>query len=411
MTKATITIVEDEMIIARELAARLNVLGYDVADIASSKQEALRRVTARQPDLVFMDIVLKGEGDGIETAEEIHKRFDIPIIYVTAYADESTLERAKVAEPFGYIIKPFSESTLRAVIEMALYKHRIDRQLRAMNEQLEQRVKERTEELQQKNAAMQEELRIAQELQTAMLPHHFPIVPRGATEQQRALRFFSHYIPAGSVGGDYFDVMPLSDTAVGVFICDVVGHDVSAALVTAMLRSLVEELSVKTADPGRMLGELNRTLSGFFRELGRTMFVSAFYLIADVKRGRMLYSNAGHPNPVHLRRREETIGSLQAAGRNGPALGLFKDAVYATGQCALAAGDMILLLTDGILEVENPEEEFYGNDRLIAAVSGLAELPGPELVGKLLADVHRFSRNNTVEDDVCLVGMDILRLG
>ncbi|MBI5687995.1 MAG: SpoIIE family protein phosphatase [Verrucomicrobia bacterium] len=411
MTKATITIVEDEMIIARELAARLNVLGYDVADIAASKQEAIQRVTARQPDLVFMDIVLKGNGDGIEAAEEIHRRFDIPIIYVTAYADESTLQRAKIAEPFGYIIKPFSESTLRAVIEMALYKHGMEHQLRAMNEQLEQRVKERTRELQEKNTAMREELRIAQELQTAMLPHHFPVIPRGATPEQSALRFFSHYIPAGSVGGDYFDVIQLSDTAVGVFICDVVGHDVSAALVTAMLRSLVEELSVKTADPGRMLGELNRTLSGFFQELGRTMFVSAFYLIADVKRGQMLYSNAGHPNPVHLRRREGTIGLLQVAGRNGPAMGLFKDAVYPTGRCMLAIGDMVLLLTDGILEVENPGQEFYGKDRLIAAVSGLAELPGHELLGQLLADVRRFSHSDAIEDDVCLVGIDILRMG
>ena len=411
MTKATITIVEDEMIIARELAARLNMLGYNVADIAASKQEALQRVSARQPDLVFMDIVLKGEGDGIETAEEIRKQFDIPIIYVTAYADEHTLERAKVAEPFGYIIKPFSESTLRAVIEMALYKHRMERQLRDMNDQLEQRVKERTQELQQKNAAMQEELRIAQELQTAMMPHHFPVIPRGAKPEESALRFFSHYTPAGSVGGDYFDVMPLSDTAAGVFICDVVGHDVSAALVTAMLRSLVEELSVKTADPGQMLGELNRTLTGFFRELGRTMFVSAFYLIADVKRRRMLYSNAGHPNPVHLRRREDSIGWLQVPGRNGPAMGLFKDATFPTGQCALANDDMILLLTDGVLEMENLEQEFYGKERLIAAVSGLAELPGPELLRGLLADIRRFSRSHAIEDDVCLVGMDILRLG
>ena len=125
MTKTTINIVEDEMIIARELAARLNVLGYEVANIASSKQEALQQVSTRQPDLVFMDIVLKGSGDGIETAQEIRQRYDIPIIYVTAYADEKTLERAKVAEPFGYIIKPFAESTLRAVVEMALYKHQM----------------------------------------------------------------------------------------------------------------------------------------------------------------------------------------------------------------------------------------------------------------------------------------------
>ena len=411
MTKTTINIVEDEMIIARELAARLNVLGYEVANIASSKQEALQQVSTRQPDLVFMDIVLKGSGDGIETAQEIRQRYDIPIIYVTAYADEKTLERAKVAEPFGYIIKPFAESTLRAVVEMALYKHQMERQLRTLNEQLEQRVLDRTRELREINAAMREELRIAQELQTAMMPRSFPVIPHGASPEQSALRFFSHYVPAGSVGGDYFDVIPLSDTAVGMFICDVVGHDVSAALVTAMLRSLVGQLSIKTADPGRMLGELNRTLAGFFGELRRTMFVSAFYLIADVRSGQILFSNAGHPNALRLRRQENTVELLRASGGNGPAMGLFKDAAYPTGKTTLAVGDMVLLLTDGVLEVENPGQEFYGKDRLLAAVNRHAKNTGPELLHELLADVRQFACNDIHEDDVCLVGMDVTQLG
>ena len=105
MSKATVTIVEDEIIIARELAARLTGMGYDVADIAGTKQEAVRRVEEHRPDVVFMDIVLRGEGDGIEAAEEIRRRFNIPVFYVTAYADSGTLERAKAAEPFGYILK------------------------------------------------------------------------------------------------------------------------------------------------------------------------------------------------------------------------------------------------------------------------------------------------------------------
>jgi serine phosphatase RsbU (regulator of sigma subunit) len=410
MSKATITIVEDEIIIARELAARLNGLGYDVADIAASKQEAIRRVESRQPDLVFMDIVLRGNGDGIEAAEEIRSRFDIPIVYVTAYADDVTLERAKATAPFGYVLKPFSESLLRATIEMALYKHQIDRQLRAANEQLEERVRDRTRELQAKNRAMQEEFQIARELQLAMLPHYFPSVPRSARPDQSALRFSSFYKAMGPVGGDFFDVLSLSDTSVGVFICDVMGHDVSAALVTAMLRALVEDLGPRTLDPGQLLCLLNHALAGFFHELDRAMFATAFYLVADLARGQGLYSSAGHPSPLRWQRPANAVAALVPAGRQSPALGLLDEAIYVTAQCPLAPGDTFLLLTDGLLETENGNSEWYGKERLAAAVSRHAPLGGPELLKEVLADVRQFAQGTDVTDDVCLVEMEVTRL-
>ncbi len=116
-------IVDDEMIIARELESRLSSLGYDVCGIASSGPEAVGMASEEQPNLVLMDINLKGEMDGVEAAERIRRSISIPIIYLTAFADEKTLERAKITEPAGYIVKPFSEPELKANIEMALYTH------------------------------------------------------------------------------------------------------------------------------------------------------------------------------------------------------------------------------------------------------------------------------------------------
>jgi two-component system cell cycle sensor histidine kinase/response regulator CckA len=130
MATAKILVVEDEVIVARELEARLTRLGYDVPALASSGDEALQRVVETQPDLVLMDIVLKGSKDGIEVANKMRVQFDIPVIYVTGYSDENTMQRAKVTEPFGYIIKPFSERDLRVQIEIALYKHQMECQLR-----------------------------------------------------------------------------------------------------------------------------------------------------------------------------------------------------------------------------------------------------------------------------------------
>jgi PAS domain S-box-containing protein len=130
MGKKQILVVEDEGIIALDLQNHLIRLGYAVPDIAYTGEQAIRRAKELHPDLVLMDIRLEGEMDGIEAAEQIRARFGIPVIYVTAYADEATLERAKITGPFGYILKPFGERELSSTIETALYRHELEQRLR-----------------------------------------------------------------------------------------------------------------------------------------------------------------------------------------------------------------------------------------------------------------------------------------
>jgi len=136
MAKIRILVVEDEGLVGRDIRNMLFALGYDVVDIVSRGEDAIRIAEAAQPDLVLMDIVLKGEIDGIAAAERIWERWSIPVIYLTAYADESTLARAKLTQPFGYVLKPFDERELQTAIEMALYKARLDSQLREREEWL-----------------------------------------------------------------------------------------------------------------------------------------------------------------------------------------------------------------------------------------------------------------------------------
>ena len=130
MAKAQILVVEDEGIIAQDIQNTLKKLGYAVPAIAYSGKEGIEKAQEIQPDLVLMDIVLGGGIDGIEAAEQIRRRFHIPVVYLTAYADEKTLQRAKITEPFGYILKPFEEKELYITIEMALYKHEMERRLK-----------------------------------------------------------------------------------------------------------------------------------------------------------------------------------------------------------------------------------------------------------------------------------------
>ena len=130
MAKISILVVEDEHIVARDIAARLQRRGFDVVGIASTATEAIEEAGRAHPDLVLMDIMLRGEVDGITAADQIRDLYAIPVVYLTAYADEHTLQRAKVTDAFGYILKPFEERELYITIEMALYKHRMEARLR-----------------------------------------------------------------------------------------------------------------------------------------------------------------------------------------------------------------------------------------------------------------------------------------
>ncbi len=123
METARIFIVEDEYIIAEDIHLSLNDMGYSVCGMASFGEEAIEKVEKKQPDLVLMDIFLKGKMDGIETADKVRSNFNIPVVYLTAYANNDILDRAKLTGAFGYLIKPFTDKELRAAIEMAIYKH------------------------------------------------------------------------------------------------------------------------------------------------------------------------------------------------------------------------------------------------------------------------------------------------
>ncbi len=136
MEKPRILIVEDEGLVARDLESMIRNLGYRVVGICSSGEEALGLINTRRPDLIIMDIVLQGRMDGIKAADEIRRRFNLPIIFLTAHTDEATFQRAKITNPLAFLHKPVEQKELLTVIEMALYKHRTEMKLREKEEWL-----------------------------------------------------------------------------------------------------------------------------------------------------------------------------------------------------------------------------------------------------------------------------------
>jgi DNA-binding NarL/FixJ family response regulator len=129
-----ILIVEDDSIIALTIQGRIQQFGYEVVGRASTGEDAIKKAKELQPDLVLMDIHLKGPMDGIQAAETVYGFFNIPVIYLTAFSDEKTLERAQQTSPFGYVVKPFSDDTLRTTIKMALLKDKSDKEKATIRE-------------------------------------------------------------------------------------------------------------------------------------------------------------------------------------------------------------------------------------------------------------------------------------
>jgi len=267
------------------------------------------------------------------------------------------------------------------------------------------------EELRTKNSLMEENLRTAREIQLTMLPQQYPTFPQGAPLEQSAFQFVHRYEPAESVSGDFFSITAISDTEVGVFICDVTGHGVRAALVTAMIRALGEELKPLARDPGNFMRKLNFDLCSILKNTGSPMLTTGFYAVADCQTGRLRFANAGHPKPLLVRRSLGVVEPLaNATGRSQPALGLFEDPPYQTSELTLTPGDFLMLFTDGLFEVQGQNEELYSQERLVLDVKNFLNHPPGILFDELLGVIRTFALNNEFDDDVCLVGVDYIGL-
>lgn len=263
------------------------------------------------------------------------------------------------------------------------------------------------EDLRAKNLIMEENLRMAREIQLTMLPQQYPAFPGNVPPEQSAFQFVHRYQPAESVSGDFFSVSALSDTEAAVFICDVTGHGIRAALVTAMIRALAEELKPLAREPGNFLRKLNSDLCSILKSTGSPMLTTAFYLVANWQTGKMRFANAGHPKPLLMHRSTGRIELLaHVSSRGEPALGLFDNPSYQTTEITIAPGDFVMLFTDGLYEVQGLNEELYSQERLMLDAQNLLQKPAAQMFDELLEAIRAFCVDHEFADDVCLVGME-----
>ena len=257
--------------------------------------------------------------------------------------------------------------------------------------------------LQQKNESYEEEVKLAHEIQQALSTTGYPSV---VSENGNGLAFASRYLPISGLAGDFFEVMPLGTHKFGIFICDVMGHGVRAALVVAMLRGLLATQSTKGRQSQHFLEAINRGLASILKRANVTMFATAFHGVIDLENLTLTYSCAGHPGPV-------LVGSDMSRQlctdrcEKGPALGLFPDTSYTVNTLDLTDIRRLLLFTDGVLEAENTDGEQFLEKRLMQlAGKGSGEPLGKWLDG-IIETVLNFSGDHHFDDDVCLLGVEV----
>ncbi|MHA3773434.1 PP2C family protein-serine/threonine phosphatase [Verrucomicrobiota bacterium sgz303538] len=409
-------LIDDKEANLTALQAILGDLGYPMV-LARSGTEALRYLLRGEEfALILMDVRMPGM-DGFETAELIRERLSsstTPIIFLTASTDARSMAfKGYQTGAVDYLLKPIDPEILRTKVTVFLELARAREQLKQLlteREHAERQLAAYAAELRERNQQLEEDLRIAREMQQALLPTGQSRFPASSgVSASGSVLVVHHYLPTDSVGGDFFSVLPLSETEEAILIGDVMGHGVRAALVTAMLRGLVQQIKSEAHDPGNFLRSLNRALINVLRPLGRSIFTSAFCLVVDIAAGRVRYANAGHPAPLIFRPDTGRVEALKPAedGKFGPVLGIFEDATYSTVEIPIESGGRILLFTDGLFEVEGAGDDLFDEHRLREAVHRRAEQPLDVLFPELLTELRHFSRHQRFEDDVCLIGMEM----
>ncbi|WP_372796096.1 SpoIIE family protein phosphatase [Pontiella sp.] len=252
---------------------------------------------------------------------------------------------------------------------------------------------------------MEEDVRMAGELQKTFFPRTYPTYPPGVPEAESAFGFYHYYSASGGVSGDFCTVQQLSETRVGIFLCDVMGHGVRAALVTALICALVEETVLLEEDPGAFLSRMNTQLLPILRQEDVFLYATACYMVLDMDTGRLQFANAGHPLPLLFRESENRAEWLMDdPAQRGPALAIIEGIEYQTFERAIAVGDSVVMYTDGLYEVVGTDDEELGEERLLDAASSQVGKRLVDAFPGLIEKVREFSADGTFDDDICLAG-------
>ena len=325
-------------------------------------------------DMVITDINMP-EMDGLELLEQLNQgNPDLRSVILSAYGDMTNIRTAMNHGAFDFITKPVDFDDLRVTIERTLKNIERWREAMASRDEL---------------VSLHRELEVANEMQQMIVPGEFPV--------HDDYEVFGRMRPARDVGGDFFDVMWLDETNIGLVVADVSGKGVPAALMMMSSRTLLKGVAANLREPGEVLAAVNDMLCEGNR---LNMFVTVFYGVYNVETGVLRYANGGHNSP--LLERNGKVSELRLT--DGVVLGLLAGFEYATDELQMSEGDTVVFFTDGVSEAEDVDAEPFGMERFAQVLvdeSGSVR----ETIENIFAKVDEFTGLRPQFDDITCLGL------
>jgi phosphoserine phosphatase RsbU/P len=362
-------IADDQPDVVEALRLLLKQEGYQI-ETANSPAAVLANLSAGEFDLLLMDLnyardTTSGQ-EGLDLIQSVRKLDRaLPVVVMTAWGSVPLAVEAMHRGAGDFVEKPWDNSQLLCTLE---------RQMRS-------------------GAAEREELRETAATQHALLPRSIPQIPD--------CQFSASWMPAGNVGGDYLDLVPLGGDRLGICVGDASGKGVSGALMMSNLQAAVRALAPEAVSTGSLTNRLNRILC---TNTAPNKFVTLFYGVLQGR--RLTYTNAGHNAPMLVR----ANGELSRLENGGAVLGVLPDWVYQQDEVALTPGDRLVLFSDGITEVENRNGDQFGDERLASILVQHRTLDATALQRKIVAAVADFSHgalDGALQDDATLLVIGI----
>ena len=386
---ASILVVDDTPANLQVLAGMLKDRGYKVRPVPSGKL-ALLAAQRNPPDLILMDINMP-EMNGFEVCAQLKgddKLKGIPVIFISALTEQLDKVKAFAIGGVDYITKPFQMEELHARVETHL-------KLRGLQIELE----ETNARLADANARMSRDLKAAARIQSTFLPSEVPRLP--------GIEFAWRYQPCDELAGDGLNVIPLNDGNIGLYVLDVSGHGVVAALLSVTLSRLLSPPSepssilildqaephrLKITSPVQVAAHLNRL---FPFDTATNQFTTMLYGILNSTTGEFRYVSAGHPGPVHLTSCTRPV-MLESQGFP---IGIADDA-FEERSVNLAVGDRLYIYSDGVTETMNSSGELFGGIRLLEAIDQSRSMPLQESISAILREISQWHGPNRPQDDI-----------
>lgn len=365
---------------------------------ADNCEDAYDIIKKHKVDLMLIDLECAG-GETGKFCSLLHggaETAPIPVIAITSPGDNR--ENGKATLDTGaddFLSRPLQTPALLVRIRMLLRLKDLHEDISRRNVELEAV----NQELASRNKELELGLEMAHRLQRTLLPRKYPMV--------RNVSFHHIYMPADAIGGDIFQIAPMSGERAVVFLSDVSGHGIRAALVTSILKTVFEHVYFEDKNAAEILRDVNSRFLNVMGPLSPHIYATAFVMVVDGENRCISTSSAGHVCPFLISKRRMSCTSVISPDNVGPALGFFQNPQYMHEEKKLEKNDIVLGVTDGIFEVTNDREEIYGLDRLHKLIEKNIHLVPRDIIERILRETDTFRKHRKRPDDICMVAVEV----